>query len=650
MKTRTTIAILSSATLLTIAACSEPPEAPAETEVPVTVQFENITEAAGLGTPPSWKYGGPTVADLNMDGHYDFILGSHHVEPAELYWGQDGVAYRKHSDPIATGDIHGIAAGDFDQDHDVDLLVSKGGGNGTTPQPPRMLRNDGGVFTDVTVEAGISELGARGRSVRWVDFDLDGDLDFFQINARQLITESGPRNIVFENLGGGEFEYRESPGFEQVEAERVLVVDIDGDRYQDFVMFEPLSVWRGNGGFTFDDVTAEVLPEGFGHHELITAAAAPDIDNDGDPDLYLSRGNTYYQVANNSIAFDEDSGRLDLRDEGNAGQDGLSFTAAGPVTLRKFWHWPRGVELTLPVYLGANQVRMDTPVEGLAVDPANAEGFPGELTENGWYLGHLGDGEWRFAWLLKGNLAWDIRATIEGVERVAPDWEPQNYNDVPDVLLRNEGGVYSDASSLLPPETEFSNWGITHADFDNDGDEDLFVYRFGELSKRLPDVLLLNQGDAGFEAMLDHGANVLGTEAHGDMGAAFDHNLDGKVDLLNGDDDQGRWYLYENQTELGDLGRYLLVDVGYSQAGIDPMSAVVTVERPGGLKQTKTIGSAGSVHSQSQLSIMHFGVGATEDGVSVSVRWRDGSISRLADLETNQRVKIGSFSKTDDPE
>ena len=137
-------------------------------------------------------------------------------------------------------DVHGIAAGDYDRDGRIDLVVSMGGGNGTNPQPPRLLHNTGDGFEDRTEAGGIADLGARGRSVRWLDIDLDGDLDLLQINARQIPGETGPRNILFENDGDGTFTYRPSPAFEQFEGERILVTDLNGDRVPDLVTFTPL--------------------------------------------------------------------------------------------------------------------------------------------------------------------------------------------------------------------------------------------------------------------------------------------------------------------------------------------------------------------------------------------------------------------------
>ncbi len=649
------------------------------------VQFKNVTQSAGLTSEPSWKYGGPAVADLNNDGRYEFLLGNHDKQPLQLFWANADNTYTEHMPSLMGGDVHGIAAGDYDRDGDNDLLVSLGGGNASNPKPPRMLRNDGGRFTDVTQEAGIAEMGARGRSVRWLDLDGDHDLDFLQINAEPAPTETGPRNIVFENIGAGKFQYHNSGAFEHIDAERVLVTDFNADRIPDLVAFSPYSpvtLWQGKGNFQFEDVTAQKLPAHLQALKFVSAVAQSDIDNDGDIDLYLARGKTYYQVANNSISFNAETARLDLRDEGNKSHDGLRFIANKRIELRDFWHWPRGKDITLPVFLGQKKVQLDTPQNGapqesVVVHADEARGFPTNITQSGWYLGYIdtaqsvdsgsqsassGQGEWRLEWHLADNLAWDIRASIVGVKSVNTPWQPQELG-VPDVLLEYNAktGTYSDASHKLPEASNDNNWGVITADFDNNTYNDFFVYRFGELTERIADVLILNTGSA-FTASTQHQANVLGQGGHGDMGAAFDFNHDGWMDILSGDDDYGRWYLYQNippstavkgaaaRSAIKESSHFVQLRIGQSPQGVDPIGAEVTVETSSSKKsakvvQFKRVESSSATHSQSLLNILHFGLGQADHIDRIHIKWRDGTELERHNLSADQLYRLGQGLK-----
>ncbi len=104
-----------------------------------------------------------------------------------------------------------------------------------------------------------------------------------------------------------------------------------------------------------------------------------------------------------------------------------------------------------------------------------------------------------------------------------------------------------------------NHWGVTTGDFNNDSHQDLYIHRFPYLKHRVSDYMLLNTGQGSFEITTSHGANNAGSPDHGDMGQAFDFDLDGKVEILNGDDEYGLWHLYKNESAGG--GNYVLVRV-----------------------------------------------------------------------------------------
>ena len=492
-------------------------------------------------------------------------------------------------------------------------------------------------------------MGARGRSVRWIDLDNDSDLDFLQMNAEQMIDEEIPRNILFENNGNGTFSYKSSPEFEKIDAERLLITDFNNDDILDIITFAPytpIEFWKGHANFTFSNVSKKYLPQDLLNTIQVIAVAEIDFDNDGDLDYYLARGKSGYQIANNSMQFDENLQRLDIRDEGNKSEDGITFYSKGDIELLDFYRFPRGRDKpTIPLFIGKNKTEYAMPSTNQKVTPSEAEGFPEVLDKSGWYLGYLGEGKWRLEWLLQSNLAWDIRASIIGVTRVEPDWEPQ-YLGVNDILLKNNGSNFTDISNTLPQEYRENNQGVVPGDFDNDGFTDLFVYRFGKLKQRIPDVMFLNNQKGGFYSTTNHGATprVLG-DYHGDMGAAFDYNFDGKIDILSGDEDNGQWHLYENNSENDH--NYIFLQIGNSKSDVDPYGAKVTITTANN-KQFKLVGSGSASHSQCLLNTVHFGIGNDDKILKVEVVWRNGDKETLNNLEANTLYNIPNSNSTDD--
>ena len=94
---------------LLLAACTQPSDEQG------TIRFTDVTEDVGLRSEATWKYGGPTLADLNNDGRYDLALTNHHEVPAQLFLATADGRFSE-SGPVMRGDVHGIAAGDYDQD------------------------------------------------------------------------------------------------------------------------------------------------------------------------------------------------------------------------------------------------------------------------------------------------------------------------------------------------------------------------------------------------------------------------------------------------------------------------------------------------------------------------------------------------------
>jgi len=183
----------------------------------------------------------------------------------------------------------GMALGDIDGDGDVDLLAC--GGVLTNS----LLRNDGGVFIDVTAGSGL-ELGDLDSAPAFADVDRDGDLDVY-IGVMAVGGLGGPaqgRGRMYLNDGTGVFTEVSTLAGTHGSGHTLFAqwVDMDLDGLLDLIAAEFFTTenhfYRNNGDGTFRDMSVELgLNTGGSTH--VTCV----LDVDGDGLLDLLTGNDY---------------------------------------------------------------------------------------------------------------------------------------------------------------------------------------------------------------------------------------------------------------------------------------------------------------------------------------------------------------------
>lgn len=602
--------------------------------------YEDISVKAGLDKINSLKYGGPSVADINNNGYYDFVVNNHNEESSKLYWNNgDGTVTKHHKDLSRwyMHDLHGTSFADYDNDGDLDLILAQGGGNGRNPSRNNFYHNNDGEFVLYTGDIGI-ERGARGRGSKWGDFNKDGKLDFVMINERGLYKET-PQHHFYENVGEGKFELRSVDGIENETPERALITDLNNDGIDDIILYghrDAMSVWLGNGDFTFTNITSQ-FPQALRDAKQISAVVDLDIDNNGRTDLYFARGNEFEHGRGEapSVDFDPETKQFSIKPRPYFGKDQWQFTADGTLKLDNYYFLGQNGfrHKDYPIFLGKDKHATAVPSGGeFEFSAEDAQGWPDDINKSGVYFGHIGNGQWKAALVRKGDIFWAYKFNLTGVTSYDLEFTPENRN-LRDFLIRNDGDKFVDVSEEWQIPRGGNAQGVTTGDFNNNGRQDLLVYRWGNVNHRISDLMLLNN-NGRFEAVTMHGASDVGGPGYGDMGQAFDFDMNGRTDILSGSE-FGEWYLYSNQTE--GIGNYALVRVGYSpQDNIDSIGATVTVKTADG-KWRKRVGSAGEIFSQSLLNIVHFGLGDAEEIESIVVTWRNGESVEFKDKSVNQQ-------------
>src|SRR6266496_488864 len=141
--------------------------------------FTKITTGAivnDVGTYTRCAWG-----DFNNDGLLDLFVSNYGGRTNVFYRNDGGGIFTKISqgDPVRDADYHtGAVWGDFDNDGNLDLLVSAGVAAPTARRNLPYHNNGDGTFSRVSGGAVTNQRGFFDACV-WADYDNDGFLDLF---------------------------------------------------------------------------------------------------------------------------------------------------------------------------------------------------------------------------------------------------------------------------------------------------------------------------------------------------------------------------------------------------------------------------------------------------------------------------------------
>jgi hypothetical protein len=312
--------------------------------------FTDVTREAGL-LDAGWAVG-VCVGDYNNDGFEDLYV---------TYYGHNRL-YRNNGNGtftdvtvqagLASEGIRfgsGCAFVDYNRDGWLDLFVSNYAdvdlataakpsldrpncnyegvpvncGPSGLPLPTHALyRNNGdGTFTDVSKESGVAAMrGSYGLTVAAFDVDEDGWPDIF------VACDSTPSLLLMNNHDG---TFREealqrgvalSSNGKEMAGMGVGLGDYDCDGRIDIVrthyMNQPTGLYHNMGQGEFEDVTAQA---GLIHERRFVSwgAGLVDLDNDGNPDIFLVTGQVYPELEAVFAKYPRRGPRILFRNQGN---------------------------------------------------------------------------------------------------------------------------------------------------------------------------------------------------------------------------------------------------------------------------------------------------------------------------------------------
>ena len=516
----------------------------------------------------------------------------------------------------------GAAAEDIDGDGDTDLLLLSGSGNRL------FLNTSDGKFEDITESSGIGwvrEDGLAGEPRQPIicDFDNDGLQDI-------LITYVNDAHRLYRNIGGGRFKDVTSQaglGGQGWVGGPATALDFDKDglldlyityfgQYLDGILPTlarrndnglPNRLYRNTGGMRFEDVTQQSGTAGSGWTQ---AVAHTDFDLDGWQDLiegndfgvnayYRNRGDGTFEDMADKLATDKPSYTMGFGIADLNGDDYPDIYVSNIVTMDKDQKY---------VNPGS-----DTPMKFDARTMANMR----VVEANDLFVSQVTAGE--------GPQY--VQSTAIGRGRSSTGWA----------------------------------WGADFFDFDNDGDDDLYVangmnefavyssenpyYKdpdgkerdvvFPE-STREPNVFFLNEGGKLSNASDRSGADLLGNSR---AVVYLDWDRDGDLDIVLNNLHEPA-VLYRNNSER--FGNHWLkirlIGDPEQKTTRDAVGAKVVITTDDNNTVWREVhGSVGylTMHPKEQ----HFGLGQSKTA-DAAVHWPSGEILRVSGLEANQAYSI----------
>ncbi len=472
-----------------------------------------------------------------------------------------------------------------------------------------------------------------GGGVALLDFDSDGWLDVFVVQGGVFPPsgdESSGGDRLFRNRRNGQFEdVTESAGLagHRGYGHGATVGDYDNDGFPDLFVTR----WRGYGLYhnrgdgTFEDVTGAAGLGG--DRDWPTSAAFADLDQDGDLDLYVC----HY------LKWDESNPVLCANPYRNA------LTACEPhrfpAQSDRVFRNDSGRFIDVTEQSGLH----DQEGRGLGVVASDLDGdglvdlFVANDTTANFLLRNLGGFRFEEVALASGVAANAAGGYQAGMGVALGDL---NHDGWPDLAVTNYygesttfygslgQGLFSDQSAaigLVAPSRYKLGFGACFADLNNDGNLDLMTANghVDDLSPvfpfRMPAQVFLGDREGRVHDVRDQCGEAFRTARLGRGLAVGDLDNDGWIDAILVDQD-GPLALLRNRTEA--KGHWLTLRLEGRTSNRDAIGAAVTVTtRDARLVAWRHGG--GSYQSSSDLRL-HFGLGKAERIASVEVRWPSG--------------------------
>lgn len=403
--------------------------------------------APGLKLNVRTVAGGSITEDFDNDGYLDLMISGMYDDPIALFRSNGDGTFTNIADKAGLKGITGglnIMQTDYNNDGHKDVFVLRGGWQQAFGKEPNsLLRNNGdGTFTDVTTVSGLLSFHPT-QTATWNDFNNDGWLDVFIGNESSELSGS-----------------------------------------------HPCELYINNGDGTFRDVAADAKCNIL---KFVKGVTSGDYDNDGWPDLFLSTMNGERILLRNSamaggkLSFEDVTAAAGIKERGNSfptwfwdyDNDGWLDIFACDYTFNRSLGYNAAAERLSTPHGSSNKMFLyHNNGDGTFTEVANEAGLNTNVFAMGSNYGDIDNDGYLDMYLGTGN--------------------PSFQSLIPNKMFKNLGGSrFADVTTSARVGHLQKGHGVSFADMDNDGDQDIYIEMGGAfIGDAYDNAFYANQGQS----------------------------------------------------------------------------------------------------------------------------------------------------------
>ena len=497
-------------------------------------------------------------------------------------------------------------------------------------------------------------LETMGTGVGWIDYDQDGlmDLYFVQAAATDIYKPSRPlRSALYHNNGDGTFTdvtAKAGVGAENHYGQGVAVGDFDNDGYPDLYVtgYDRAILYHNNGNGTFSDVTAKagVTDEG----GWSTSAGWFDYDKDGYLDLLVTNY-IEWTPKNNLWCGEKRPGYRSYCHPGNY----------------------KGQRIKL--YHNNHDGTFTDVSDASGVGKPEAKGMGvvlADFNNDGWTDIAVANDSWpNFLFLNKHNGTFEDVSLVSGLAASedgryeagmgidAADVDGDGWMDVYithldfelNRLYRNsQDGTFTDEtfrSKIGNKAVLLSGVAAKFLDYDNDGWPDILQLNgamldnislyHGEVSYKEPLLMYRNLGKGEFEKVSDALGPDFVRPIVGRGLATADYDNDGDIDIVTNNRGDFPSLL---RNDGGNANNWLTVQLVGTKSNRDGIGASLKLTSEGKIQVEQAKG--GMSYMSASDPRIHFGLGKRAKIASLEITWPSGQVDRLTNPPINQIISV----------